>query len=49
MDDKKRLKMAIIAGASRALRYKSQHRIIADEEVLRKVTESADEILNNID
>ena len=49
MNDKKRLKIAIIAGASRALRYKAQHRIITDEEVLRKVTESADEILNNID
>lgn len=41
--------MAIIAGASRALRYKDKNIRASDEEALRHVVEKTDEILENID
>jgi len=49
MEDEKRLKMAVIAGASRALKYKEKERMISDEEVLQMVTRDVDEILKNVD
>lgn len=41
--------MAIIAGASRALRYKEKYPDASNEESLRYVVSKADEIIENID
>lgn len=49
MDEKKRLKMAIIAGASHALKQKSKDFKITDDQVLKQVSKEADDILRNID
>ena len=49
MDENKRLKMAIIAGASHALKYKEQNWKSTNEDVLKKVTAEVDKILENID
>jgi len=47
--ENKRLKMAVIVGASKALEIKSQERMISDEEVIRKVNREMNSIVSNID
>lgn len=49
MDEKKKLKMAIISGASHALEYKNKNISATDEEAIRHVTKKANEILNKIE
>jgi len=49
MEEEKRLKMAIISGASHAIRYKSKKPRATEEEVIKHVTSKVDEILNKID
>ena len=49
MEDEERLKMAIIAGASHALKYKAEDWKVSDDEVIKKVTEEVADILSNID
>ena len=49
MKDEQTLKMAIIAGASIALKYKGQNYKATDQEILKKVTEDMREILSNVD
>jgi hypothetical protein len=49
MNQKKKLKMAIISGASHALKYKRQKSSASDEEVLQTVNREADNILDKID
>ena len=49
MADKKMMKMAIIAGASHALKYKSQKLNASDEEILQHISKEAGRILENID
>ena len=47
--EKKELKLAIISGASHALKFKNESRMISDEEVLQRVTRESDQILNKIE
>ena len=49
MADKKMMKIAIIAGASHALKYKSQNLSASDEEILQNISKEAGKILENID
>ncbi|MEK6898531.1 MAG: hypothetical protein AABW79_00355 [Nanoarchaeota archaeon] len=43
------LKIAVMAGASRALKFKEENWKATSEEVLRHVSSSMPEIINNID
>ena len=43
------MKMAIIAGASRALKFKDKNIRATNEEVIRHVAENVDEILEKIE
>jgi hypothetical protein len=49
MDKKKMMKMALISGASHALKYKRSNQNASDEEVLRHINRESDEILSKID
>lgn len=49
MNQKKKLKMAIISGASHALKYKKQNQNATDEEVLQLVNRESEKILDKID
>lgn len=49
MKDEQTIKMAIIAGASIALKYKAKDYRATDQEILKQVTAEMGEILNNID
>jgi len=48
-NENKRIKMAVIAGASKALNIKAKERMISDEEVIQKVNRQMDTIVSNID
>jgi hypothetical protein len=48
-DQKKKMKMAIISGASHALNFKKKEANLTDEEVLQKVNKESDAILEKID
>lgn len=48
-DEQKRLKMAIIAGASHAVTFMKRNRMADEDEVIRHVSENAHEILEKID
>jgi hypothetical protein len=45
----KKTRMAIIAGAASALRYKDKHPKAPEQEIIQHVTNNADDILNKID
>jgi hypothetical protein len=49
MAKKEMLKMAIIAGASYALKYKEEHPKADESEVMGEVTRSVNEIISKID
>ncbi len=49
MDKKSKLKMAVIAGATAAIKYTSTHKLASSEEVIRAITLDVDKILDNID
>ena len=48
-DEQKRLKMAVIAGASHALKFKEKNWKASEDEVIRHVSERVEEILEKID
>ena len=48
-DEEKRLRMAIIAGASHALKFKEKNWRATEDEVVRHVSENVKEILGKID
>ncbi len=48
-DDTRQLRMAIIAGASHALKFKDQNPRAQSDEIIQHVTENVREILDNID
>jgi hypothetical protein len=48
-DTLSRIKMAVIAGASEAIKNKSQNPHMSDDEVLKHVARRVDEIIDNID
>ena len=47
--EEKRMKMAIIAGASHALKFKEQKWKATEEEVIQHVTSKVQDILDKID
>lgn len=49
MDEKERLRMAIISGASHAMKYKERNPASSSEEIIKVVTKESDEILSKID
>ena len=49
MVEEKQLKMAIIAGASHALKYKDQHWKATPEEILQHISKHMEEILKQMD
>ena len=48
-DEEKRLRMAIIAGASHAVRFKEKNWRASEQEVIQHVTDNVKEILEKID
>ena len=48
-DEEKRLRMAIIAGAAKALDFKEKNPKVLKGEVIKHITKSAKEILDKID
>jgi len=44
-----RIKLAVIAGASRALRLKSERHGMTSEEIIQKISDSLPEIIEKID
>lgn len=49
MEEEKRLKMAIIAGAAEALKFKEKNWKATEDEIIRHITGKVDEILDKID
>lgn len=49
MDKENELKMAIIAGASYAIRYKEKHPRATEDEVIQHIAGKVKEILQKID
>ncbi|MEI6731879.1 MAG: hypothetical protein WCK90_04320 [archaeon] len=49
MAESKRLKMAVISGASHAIKYKEQNPHATADEILRHVTREIQSILDKID
>lgn len=49
IEDEKKMKMAIIAGASHALKYKSENPEANDEEAIGHVAREANKIISKID
>ena len=49
MDEDKRLKMAIIAGAAKAIRYKERKPRATEQEIIQKVASEVKDILKKID
>ena len=47
--DEKRIKVAIISGASHAIRYKEKHPRATEEEVIQHISKKAGEIMDKID
>ena len=48
MNESNRLKIAVISGASHALKYNKDNSRASDEEILRQVTRNVQEILGKI-
>ncbi len=49
MDAKKKLKMALISGASHALKYRRTNQYATDDEVLQQVNRESEDILRKLD
>ena len=49
MNDEEKLKIAVVAGASRALKYKNLHPRATDEEAIQHVSREEDNIIENLD
>ena len=48
-ENNKKIRMAIIAGAARAIRFKMKNFRATENEVIQHITDSMDEILEKID
>lgn len=48
-NEEKRLKMAIIAGAAKAVRYKEKNPKATESQVLQHISDNVKEILDKID
>ncbi len=49
MDEKKRLKVAVIAGAAAAAKYMKENRMATSDEAVKHVTKEVSRILDNIE
>ena len=49
MAEDRQIKMAIIAGASHALKYKDQHWKATEDEILQHISKNIDNILKGMD
>jgi hypothetical protein len=49
MADRKRMKMAIIAGASHAIKFREQNPEANGDQIIQHITKNAENILKNID
>ena len=49
MNEKKKLKMALISGASHALEFKRENTNASDEEVIQHVNRESNDIIEKID
>lgn len=49
MKNDKKLKMAIIAGASKALEHKESNSRLSDSEIIRMISKDAKKIIENLD
>ena len=49
MAKKEKIKIAVVAGASRALKYKALHPRATDEDAIQHVSREVDEIIENLD
>ena len=49
MDEEKRLKMAVISGASHAIRYREENPRATEQEVIQHITKEAQNIIDKID
>lgn len=48
-EEEKKARMALIAGAASALRYKDNHPKATEQEIIQHVTNNADDIIGKID
>lgn len=48
-EEDKRLKMAVIAGASQAIRYKEKNKYATESEIIQHISDNVKEILEKID
>ncbi|MEK6800371.1 MAG: hypothetical protein AABY10_01985 [Nanoarchaeota archaeon] len=48
-EERYKLKIAVVAGASHAMKFKEKNPRAQTQEVIKHVTESVEEILNNLD
>lgn len=48
-DNKKLVKMALVSGASHALKFKRENRFASDEDAIQHVTRESEEILKKLD
>jgi hypothetical protein len=49
METKKRIKVAIVAGASHALKFKEKNPNATEDQILQHITKESENILKNID
>ena len=49
MENEKKFRVAVIAGASHALKYKEQHPRATEQEVLQYISKEAKKIVGEID
>ncbi len=49
MENEKRIKMALIAGAAHALKYKHKHPNASDEEIIQHVNRDSEEMISKLD
>ena len=48
-EEKKKLKLAVIAGASRAISYKEKRPSATESEIIRDITSNMNDIIDQID
>ena len=48
-DEEKRLRMAVIAGAAHAARYKEKKPRATEQEIIQHISSNVEDILSNID
>ncbi|MBI3334246.1 hypothetical protein HYZ97_02060 [Candidatus Pacearchaeota archaeon] len=45
----KKLKMALISGASHALRFQKEHPRLSEEDIIQRISREANQILSKLD